>query len=221
MNKRKNTALQQRYLVSVILMIVVSAAFVMFLYVLADNTLSQPAVPTTDYNFTGKTAVEPALAMPDFTLTSQDDEATRLSDLRGKPTLLFFGFTNCPDVCPTTMSDFRSIQRSLGDDSDQVNFVFISVDGSRDTPDVLRDFFRVRGIEAGFYGLTGDPEKVRRIGADYGVVFEYDEPNASGAYNVSHTPSVFLLNANGEWVAEYAFGTDPTTLEADLRAMLP
>jgi protein SCO1/2 len=220
MNKSKNSGLQQRYVISVLLMLVASAAFVAFVYVFVGNNAAQQAVPTADYNYTGKTPIDPPQDMPDFTLTNQDGEATSLSDLQGKPTLIFFGFTNCPDVCPTTISDFRIIQRNLGEDGDQVNFVFISVDGNRDTPDVLKEYFSTRGVESGFVGLTGDPEAVREIGEAYGVVFEYGEPNENGAYDVSHTPSVFLLNAAGEWVAEFALGTESAVITDELRALL-
>ena len=207
--KRKNGVLTG-IIITISLVSMLVAAVVMILAVrgLTGNHNAQDAgVPTTQFDYDGSTPVEPPRPMPDFTLTDQTGDAFHLTDLRGKPALLFFGFTRCPDVCPTTMSEFKAIQRELGDKGSQMNFVFISVDGSRDTPKVMADFFRVRGIDD-FIGLTGAPDDVRRIGADYGVQIEFDEKDANGSYNIVHTPSLFLLDKEGNWIMKFDSGTE-------------
>jgi len=190
--------------------------------------LTQTQDPTADdlaalvleaEDFDGSTALKPPREMPDFTLTNQHGEPMRLSDLRGKPTLMSFGFTHCPDICPLTLNEFRQIQADLDEAGDDVNFVFISVDGARDTPEVLASYFRVRGIDD-FVGLTGEEEELRRIGVDYGLFFEYGEPDENGFYNVDHTAGALLLDADGMWVMRYAYGTEKEVIVEDLEAML-
>src|SRR5690606_34530407 len=112
------------------------------------------------------------------------------------------------------------IHDELGADAGRVNFVFISVDGNRDTPDRLSRYFTLRSVEDFVIGLTGEPEDVRRIGVDYGVKFEYETPDSNGAYNVDHTAGYFLLDAQNQWVMRYAFGTDSAIVIEDLQAMI-
>lgn len=167
-------------------------------------------------DFDGSEWIEPARAMPDFVLTNQYGEPTELDDLRGKPTLFFFGYMNCPDVCPLTLSHFKEIREALGEHGDDVNFMFISVDGERDTPEFIQQNFADRGIE-GFIGLTGTEEEVRQVGADYGLYFELHKNNPSDtSYLVDHTSSSFLLNENGEWIVKYAFATEVDVIIEDL-----
>jgi protein SCO1 len=216
--KRKN-GLQNGLIIGLSM---VSLLITVLIIVIAARELTNTSTPESSSmltDFDGSTRIDPPRPMPDFTLTNQHGDEVQLSDLDGKPSLLFFGFTHCPDFCPTTMTDFKAIQRDLGDKGDEVNFVFISVDGERDTPQVLADFFRVRQIDD-FIGLTGTPDKVRRIGADYGVQFEYTEKDASGSYDVSHTPSVFLLDKDGTWRMKYDFGTEISVIVEDLKEIL-
>lgn len=173
-----------------------------------------------DDDFAGDSPIEPPRDMPDFTLIDQHNEPVALSELTGQPTLISYGFTNCPDVCPLTLGEFRMIHDELGNLGDSVNFVFISVDGKRDTPQRLASYFTLRSVEDFVIGLTGDPEDVSRVAVDYGVKFEYETPDNSGAYSVDHTAGYFLLNAQNQWVMRYAFGTDPDIIIEDLRAML-
>ncbi|MCA9913483.1 MAG: SCO family protein [Anaerolineae bacterium] len=168
---------------------------------------------------TGVTAIEPAVPVEDFTLTDQNGEEFGLSDLQGKPTLLSWGYTHCPDICPLTLREMRQIREDLGEEAEAVNFVFISVDGERDTPQVLNRYFGALDV-AFVHGLTGDPATVREIGTPLGVDFAYTEPDENGFYNVNHTAGMFLLDADGNWIRRYTYGIDRRTLVNDLEDFL-
>ena len=116
--------------------------------------------------------VDPPHRLQDFTLTSQTGAPLSLSDLRGRAVLMFFGYTHCPDVCPTTLADYTRIKQALGGDADKVAFMFISVDGKRDTPDVLAQY--LHQFDDQFIGLTADEATLKRIGAEYGLLFQQD-----------------------------------------------
>lgn len=155
----------------------------------------------------------------DFTLTDTMGEAFSLAQLQGRPSLLFFGFTNCPDVCPLTLNEYRRVHEELAA-GDAVNYVFISVDGARDTPSVIADYLALRGVAGFVTGLTGPVADVRRIGTDYGVRFSYSTPDDEGRYTVDHTPSLFLLDAEGAYVARFAFGTRSQIIADVLQRLL-
>ena len=157
--------------------------------------------------------------MPDFTLRNQFSEATSLSDLRGQYVLMTFGFTNCPDVCPLTLNEFRRVRDSLGSSREDVAFVFISVDGERDTPAALRNYFALRELD-GIIGLTGEEGAIQALGVDYGLSFEMTEPDQRGGYLVNHTAGSFLLDQNGRWIRRYQFGVPPSAIVGDLKALL-
>lgn len=183
------------------------------------NVLDAAQAIEQDENFDGSTMIDPPREMPDFTLINQNGEPLSLSDMQGKPVLLSFGYTNCPDVCPLTLNEYRQIQEELEELGDEVTFVFISVDGQRDTPEMLKRYFAVRGIDD-FIGLTGEEADLRRLGVNYGLYFEYGEPDENGYYLVDHTASSFLLDANSNWIMSYAFGTDRTVIVEDLRELI-
>jgi protein SCO1/2 len=161
-----------------------------------------------DDAFDGIDVFSPPRAVPDFTLTSHTNEPLSLSDLEGKPILLSFGFTNCPDICPLTLNEFKQVREALGETGDDVQYLFISVDGSRDTPDVLANYFRVRRLDDFMLGMTGEEVDLRRIGVDYNLRFEYGPVDENGRYNVDHTAGSFLIDAEGNYVAKFAFGTE-------------
>ena len=174
-----------------------------------------------DNDFDGSTIISPARIMPDFSLTNQDGGETSLRELQGKPTLIFFGYIHCPDVCPLTMNQFKRVQQLLGDVGNQVNYVFISVDGTRDNPEDVRQFLEVRG-GTDFIGLTGNEDEIRRIGIDYELFFEVVEDTYvdEEVYYVDHTSNSFLLDVDGRWILKYAFGTGPEVIAEDLKAMI-
>ncbi len=175
--------------------------------------------PTIDGDWSsGATVYDPPRALRDFTLTTQSSERLSLSDLRGRMGLLFFGFTHCPDVCPTTLLEFKRVKQALGDDANEVAFVFISVDGVRDTPEVLARY--LADFDPDFIGLTGDEVYLRQIGADYDLFFERREMGSEGGYTVDHTASSFLIDREGRLVMKFAFGTEPEAIAAAIRERL-
>jgi protein SCO1/2 len=132
----------------------------------------------------------------DFSLTNQHGAAMRFSQLRGKTVLVFFGFANCPDICPATLHQLHLVNMSAGVDPNELQVVMISVDGKRDTPAVLRALLKTQSPR--FIGLTGDPGKVAGIAAQFRALF-VTPPEAGGRapYNVPHTDNVYLVDPQG------------------------
>ena len=169
--------------------------------------------------FDGVLAIDPPVAMPEFTLTDSLGNSVRLADFRGRHALLTFGFTHCPDICPLTLNDFERTRRLLGDLADEIAFVFISVDGARDTPAALRQYFEFRRLEH-IKALTSDEDAVRAMGEPLGLSFEINEEDSAGGYLINHSSGAFLLDQAGRWIKRYQFGVPPETLAADLRELL-
>jgi protein SCO1/2 len=179
------------------------------------------AVIDSAQEFDGVTRVEPPRVLQDFTLTNQDNQPTSLRSLRGQYTLLLFGYTHCPDVCPLTLLKYKRVKEGLGDLGGQVNFVFISVDGERDTPERLKPY--LRNFDEAFIGLTGDEATLRRLGPDYNLFFEMRPGTTPENYLVDHTASTFLIDPDGNLVAIYPYDVEATgvdTVVADLRARM-
>jgi protein SCO1/2 len=138
----------------------------------------------------------------DFTLASQDGRPRAFSSLRGAPVLVFFGFTHCPNACPTTLARLKSLHAARGGALKGARIVFISVDGDRDTPPRLRSY--LAPVSADFIGLTGDPKSTAEIAARFAAVF-FKEPAAKdGGYNVMHTTQVFAVDKAGRLRASFA-----------------
>lgn len=165
------------------------------------------------------TVLDPPKDVGDFTLTSHTGAPLSLSDLRGKAVLLFFGYTNCPDVCPTTLAEFKRVRRELGADAERVAFVFISVDGARDTPERLAAY--VTAFDPSFIGLTGDEATLRTIGKDYGLFFQRVSYETSQTnYLVDHTASSFVVGPEGRLRIVFPYQTDPAVIAQRVRALL-
>jgi protein SCO1/2 len=163
------------------------------------------------------TVLDPPKQLADFTLISQSGAPLSLQDLRGKPSLVFFGYTNCPDVCPLTMTEWKKIKQNLGDAAADINFVFISVDPERDTPDVVGQF--LKDYDPSFVGLTGDVPAIQRIAQDFGLYFQVDKDN-SGKPLVEHSSSSFLLDRDARLHIVYSYNMPVETVSRDIRAVL-
>jgi protein SCO1/2 len=162
--------------------------------------------------------LNPPRAMPDFALTNTAGGVTRLSDLRGKVVLLFFGYTHCPDICPLSLSEMRKVKAALGKDADRVAFVFISVDGTRDTPDRLHRYLRIFDPE--FIGLTGPENQVRLVALEYGAHFRANRVAGQERYTVDHTADTFILDADGRWRLAYGMSTPPDVAAREVRKVI-
>ncbi|GAB4551063.1 MAG: SCO family protein [Anaerolineae bacterium] len=180
--------------------------------------------PTTSPTPTQQGIVRPLqspIQINDFTLTNQDGQTVTFAALHDKPLLMFFGFTHCPDVCPITLANMRNVRQELGEQADAVKMVFVSVDGKRDTPEVLAKHLAL--YDADFIGLTGPEDVVRVVTQQFGVQFRAEEPRPDGSYNITHTASTFLVDTEGKLRTIYSYGTDPDlpkVVAADIRNFL-
>jgi protein SCO1/2 len=170
----------------------------------------------------GARIIDPPRAVDDFTLMADSGDPLSLSDLQGQPVLMYFGYTYCPDVCLITLSDVRRVRHLLGDEADALHYVFISVDGERDTPQRLRQFFDSYDNTDFMIGMQGDEEVLNSIKTDYSLVWELhtDEADEYGNYIVDHSSRLYLLDANGDLAYTFAYGTQADTITGYIQALL-
>lgn len=148
--------------------------------------------------------IEPLAAIGGpFELVSGSGETVSDKTLAGKPTVLFFGFTFCPDVCPTTLSELQGWMEALGPDADKLNYAFVTVDPERDTPDVMRDY--VWAFDKRILPLTGSREQVDAMLKAYRV-YAKKVPLDDGDYTMDHSAAVYLMNADNKFVGTIAYG---------------
>ena len=131
-----------------------------------------------------------------FALIGPDGETVEASSLQGKPLLLFFGFTNCPDVCPTTLARLAVLMKKLGSQADDIQVVFVSVDPDRDTSEVMKRYTASFG--PWLLGLTGPEQDLTRLREAYGVYAAMESSDSKGTYNVMHSAVIFAFDANGQ-----------------------
>lgn len=156
----------------------------------------------------------PSIGGP-FQLTAQDGSAFTDQKLRGKPSLVFFGYTHCPDVCPTTLWQMSELMRSLGPDPG-VNAVFITVDPERDTPKVLAEY--LSSFDSHIVGLTGTPEQIAGVLKSFRV-YAKKSPGRDGDYAMDHSSVVYLLDKKGQFVGAFNLDRPPAEAAAQLRKM--
>jgi protein SCO1 len=152
-----------------------------------------------------------------FELMDAQGQVRRLSDFKGKVVVVFFGFTQCPDVCPTTMGELRAVKEELGKSAEDLVTVFITVDPERDTPEVLRDYEKNFG--PGVVALRGDMAQTKAVARDFKVIFQKVE-GESAHYTVDHTAASFLFDRQGKVRVYSRYGTAPAALKADLETLL-
>jgi len=151
----------------------------------------QQAAQTTDV------ATGQPLVGGDFTLTNQDGQAVDQTILNGKWTLVFFGFTYCPDYCPTTLGVLNAVQERMGDKAKDLQIVFISIDPERDTPQMLKDYLSSDGFPDGVIGLTGTPEQVAKAAKAYRAF--YQKVGEGEGYTMNHGLTVYLMGPDGKF----------------------
>lgn len=181
----------------------------------ATDDQQQPVyVPPTE-----GTPIEPPKQLTDFTFTNQDGQQMSLSDLQGKPVVLYFGYTFCPDICPTTLADIVRARRQLGERADDVQFVMVSVDSERDTPEVLKAY--LANFDEHLIGLTGDPRTLRKIGPEYGLYFQKQQiEGTSAAYLIDHSAATYLIDEQGRLRMIYGYGIPSEAISSDLMSYL-
>jgi protein SCO1 len=152
-----------------------------------------------------------------FKLIDQNGKTVTDQDLKGRPFLVFFGFTHCPDICPTTLFDVSEIMRALGKDADRVGALFITVDPERDTPAALKDY--LSSFDPHLSGLTGEPASVAAVAKAYRVYFK-KVPLDQGGYTMDHTAIVYLMDKDGRFVSPFSLKRTKDAAAADLRRYL-
>ena len=165
-------------------------------------------------------AFEPARPAPDFALTATEGAEFQLSRARGKVIVLTFGYTNCPDVCPTVLAELAQLRTWLGRDAERVQVVYVSVDPERDTPGRLRAF--TEQFDRTFIGLTGSADQLAAVWRAYGVqVARRDVPGSNPpTYAVHHSASVFVIDAAGRLRVMAPFGTPSADVLHDIGVLL-
>jgi protein SCO1/2 len=162
-------------------------------------------------------ALQPAAIGGSFRLIDQNGKAVTDQDLKGKPFLVFFGFTHCPDVCPTTLFDVSEVLRSLGPDADRTAALFITVDPERDTTAALKDY--LGSFDPHLRGLTGDADALAAVAREYRVYYK-KVPLDGGDYTMDHTAIVYLMDKDGHFVSPFNLKRKPDVAAAELRKYL-
>jgi len=152
-----------------------------------------------------------------FRLEDQSGKFVTDADMKGKPFLVFFGYTHCPDVCPTTLFDMSQLMKELGPDADRTGALFITVDPERDTPQVMKDY--LSNFDSHVRGLTGDRAAIDAAIKAYRV-YAKKVPLENGDYTMDHTALVYLMDKNGRFVAPFDVSRTPAAEAADLRRYL-
>ena len=143
----------------------------------------------------------------DFQLTNQDGQPVDQTMLDGKWSLVFFGFTYCPEFCPTTLAELAAVQQRLGDKAEDLQIVFVSVDPERDTPQQMKDYLSSEGFPEGTIGLTGTPEQVAQAARAYRAY--YEKVGEGEGYTMNHSLTVYLMGPDGEFRTAVAYGLGP------------
>ena len=166
----------------------------------------------------GTSAIQAAAIGGPFNLIDQDGQPFSDKDLKGKSFLVFFGFTHCPDVCPTALADAASALRELGADAAGVQVLFVTLDPQRDTPEVLRQY--VPAFHPSFLGLYGDEAAISRVKKDFNVYSAIREGRTPETYTVDHSAQLFVFDKQGKLRLVVPPATPSRTLAADLKILL-
>lgn len=169
-------------------------------------------------SFRGAAYGEPYPPAPEFELMQPNGEAFQLKDQRNKVVLLFFGYTSCPDVCPTTLAELNAALSEVGDKAESIQVVLISVDHERDTTEKVQEY--VSRVNPSFIGLSGSLAELEKIWQDYGLFREIVEDNSATGYIVNHTARVTLIDIDGNLRLSYGFETPVEDIVNDLKLIL-
>jgi protein SCO1 len=195
-----------------ITMVGLAALLVVALAILINTILSKPA------SFSGTVYGEPYPVAPEFSLTDSKGQQVKLSDFHGKIVLLFFGYTYCPDVCPTTLAELKRVMQDLGDKSDRVQVLFVSVDPKRDTSKSMQEY--ADRFDSSFIGLSGTEEELQPIWKEFGIFREVVEGSSERNYIVNHTARILLIDQYGNLHLSYDIQVDPEDVSRDIQILL-
>lgn len=154
----------------------------------------------------------------ELSLTDHEGRRRSLADFQGKVVVVFFGYTQCPDVCPTTMVELVGARKLLGADGERVQGIFVTVDPERDTQELLKNY--VTNFDAGFIGLRGDAEETAEAAKHFKVYYNKVPGSAPGLYTVDHTAGSYVFDAKGQVRLFTRYGAGPEALAQDLKILL-
>jgi protein SCO1 len=154
----------------------------------------------------------------DFHLTDHNGKAKSLADFSGKVVVLFFGYTHCPDVCPTTLAELALVMKQLGDDAKKVQVLFVTVDPERDTPQLLAQY--VPSFDPGFLGLYGDLDATARTAKEFKVVYQKVAGSSPENYTVDHSAGTYVFDRSGKLRLFISYGQGATALLHDIKILL-
>src|ERR1700716_2027583 len=159
----------------------------------------------------------PAAIGGPFQMTDQIGRTVTEKSLQGRPTLIFFGFTHCPDICPTSLFEISEVLKAMGGDADRVNAYFISVDPERDTAAAMKEY--LSSFDPHLEGLTGNPDEVSKVITAYRV-YARKVPLKDGDYTMDHTALIYLMDRGATFVAPFSLNRKPEEAAADLKRYL-
>lgn len=164
-----------------------------------------------------KNGATPASIGGPFQLTDQAGQIVTEKNLQGRPTLIFFGFTHCPDICPTSLFEISEVLRAMGKDANRVNAYFVSVDPERDTPEAMKNY--LSSFDPHLKGLTGNLDQVTKVITTFRV-YARKVPLKDGDYTMDHTALIYLMDRYGKFVAPFNLKRTPEEAAADLKHYL-
>ncbi len=174
-----------------------------------------PAQAPVAFNATDITGAEFGKAL---TLTDHNGKLRNLSDFKGKVVTLFFGYTHCPDVCPTTMSDLKNTMKLLGDKSNEVQVLFVTVDPERDTQAVLAQF--VPSFDSRFIGLRGNAQETKQTLGDFKIFYAKVAGKSKDDYTVDHSAGMYVFDKEGKIRLYMNYGETPAEMASDIKQLL-
>lgn len=151
-------------------------------------------------------------------LPDQAGQARTLGDFKGKVLVVFFGYTQCPDVCPTTMAELAQVKRSLGADGDKVQGIFVTIDPERDTPELLKAY--LGGFDPSFVALRGSEEQTKAAAKEFKIYYAKVPGKAEGAYTMDHTAASFIFDTQGRVRVFSRYGAGAQALADDIKVLL-
>ncbi|MDO9468618.1 MAG: SCO family protein [Thiobacillus sp.] len=154
----------------------------------------------------------------DFKLTDHHGQVRELADFRGKVVAVFFGYVHCPDVCPTTLSDFARALEQLDAGAEQVQVIFVTVDPARDTPDVLKTF--VPAFNPGFLGMYAEEAALRELAKEFKVVYQKTSVKGADDYLIDHSAGTYVFDQQGNLRLLMSYGSSPDAIAHDLKVLL-
>ncbi|MFZ2738668.1 MAG: SCO family protein [Burkholderiaceae bacterium] len=154
----------------------------------------------------------------DFSLTDHHGQPRQLADFRGKVVVMFFGYTQCPDVCPTTMLELAEVKKQLGGQADKLQALFVSLDPERDTPEVLKAY--MENFDPSFLALYTTPDKLVALSKDYKIYYKKAEGKTAGSYTLDHSAGSYVYDPQGRLRLYTRYGSGAQSLVADIKLLL-